>query len=83
MTTKMIGVKEFRQNMAQFSEEARRKNQRLIILKKNKPIFELKPFSEEESALEKLIIDVRDGLDDMANGRVYSHDDMKSLFGLA
>ena len=83
MITKIIGVKEFRQNMAKFSEEVRRKNQRLIILKKNKPIFELKPFSEEESALEKLITDVRDGLDDMENGRVHSHEDIKSLFGLA
>jgi hypothetical protein len=83
MTTKMIGVKEFRQNMAGISEEALRKNQRLIILKKNQPIFELKPLPKEDAVLEKLVLDVQVGLEDMKNKRVYSHEEMKSLFGLA
>ena len=82
MTTKMIGVKEFRQNMARFSDEARRKNQRLIILRKNEPIFELKPLSKEDVILEKLIMDVDDALDDMKNNKIYSHQEIKSLFGL-
>ncbi len=83
MTTKMIGVKEFRQNMARFSDEALRKNQRLIILKKNKPIFELKPLSEKDAALERLLADIREAQEDVRNGEVYSHDEIKNLFGIA
>lgn len=82
MTTKMIGVKELRQNMAKFLNEAVDKKQRLIILKRNKPIFELKPLSEEESTLEGLVADVKKGMDDMNSNEVYSHEEIKSMFGL-
>lgn len=82
MTTKMIGVKEFRQNMAKISEEVSKKNQRLIIMRKNKPIFELRPLSDKEVTLESLVMDINDSLDDMKNNRVYSHEEMKDFFGL-
>lgn len=47
MTTKFIGVKELRQNMARVAYAARKHNQRLIVLKKNEPIFELRPLTKE------------------------------------
>lgn len=50
MTTKFIGLKELRQNMAVISREAVRKRQRLIVLKKNVPIFELHPLSSKDIA---------------------------------
>ena len=83
MTTKFIGVKEFRQNMAKISEMARKKNQRLIVLRKNEPIFELGPLSKKDATLERLTLDIQEGLEDVKAGRVYSHEEIKDFFGLA
>ncbi len=83
MTTKLIGLKKFRQNMAKYADEARRKKQRLIILKKNEPIFELKPLSKKDAALEKLTADINDALEDVKNGDVYSQEEIEKIFGLA
>ena len=82
MTTKFIGVKEFRQNMAKISEMARKKNQRLIVLRKNEPIFELRPLSKKDATLERLALDIHEGLEDVKAGRVYSHEEIKDFFGL-
>ncbi len=51
MTTKFIGLKELRQNMAEVSREATRMKQHVIVLKKNVPIFELRPLTDEAIAL--------------------------------
>lgn len=82
MTTKMIGVKEFRQNMTQYYTEAQKNNQRLIILRKNEPIFELRPLSKKDAVLEKLTIDINNALEDLKNNKIYSHAEIKSLFGV-
>lgn len=82
MTTKFIGVKEFRQNMAKISEQARKKNERLIVLRKNEPIFELRPLSKKAATLEKLSFDIQAGLEDIKAGRVYTHEEIKDFFGL-
>lgn len=82
MTTKFIGVKELRQNMAKITKEASKKNQRLIVLRKNEPIFELRPLSKKDATLEKLALDIQEGLEDAKAGRVYSHEEIKSHFGL-
>ena len=83
MTTKLIGLKKFRQNMAKYSDEARRKKHRLIILKKNEPIFELKPLSKKDAAMERLLADIKEAQEDVKNGDVYSQEEMEKLFGLA
>ncbi len=83
MTTKFIGVKEFRQNMAKISESARKNNQRLIVLRKNEPIFELRPLSKKDATLERFALDIQECLEDAKAGRVYSHEDVKNFFGIA
>ena len=80
--TRFIGLKEFRQNMAKFSEQAQKKGERLIILRKNKPLFELLPLSSEDAVLERLVHDIDEALEDVKQGRVYSHEEMKKMFGL-
>ena len=82
MTTKFIGVKEFRKNMAKISTQAQKNNQRLIILRKNEPIFELIPLSKKESNLEKISLEIEEGLNDLKEGNVISHADVKKRFGL-
>lgn len=78
----MVGVKEFRQNMSQISQQALKNNQKLIILRKNEPIFELKPINKKEDFLNKLIIDVNESIEDLKNSRVYSQKEMKNFFGI-
>lgn len=82
MTTRFVGVKEFRQNMAKLSEQARKKNQRLIILKKNQPIFELRPLSKKDAVLENLTKNLKEALDDVRHNRVYTQEEMESMLGI-
>ncbi|MDP2587531.1 MAG: hypothetical protein Q8P33_02025 [bacterium] len=69
---RFVGLKELRQNMAKITSSALKKRERLIVLKKNKPIFELRPLSEKEAALEQILIAVREGEQDVRAGRTYS-----------
>ncbi|OGF31696.1 hypothetical protein A2533_04815 [Candidatus Falkowbacteria bacterium RIFOXYD2_FULL_35_9] len=82
MTTKFVGVKEFRQNMAKLYQKAKKDKQRLIILNKNKPVFELRPLDDKDASLEKLVYDVKNALEEMKQGLIYSHQDIKTIFGL-
>jgi len=82
MTTRFVGLKEFRQNMAKISSQAQIKNQKLIILKKNQPIFELHPLSKKESILENLIKDVDEALDDVKNKRLLTQKEVENMLGV-
>lgn len=82
MNTRFIGVKELRQNMARITTEAQKKNERVIVLKKNKPLFELRPLSEKERVLEKLLLDVEKAQEDVRAGRVYSLDEVRDHLGI-
>ena len=82
MTTKFIGVKQLRQNMAKITKQAQKNNERLIVLRKNEPIFELRPLSKKDVTLEKLMRDIQEGADDVRAGRVYSQDEVEDMFGL-
>jgi hypothetical protein len=82
MTTKFIGLKELRQNMATITNKARKDNHRLIVLRKNEPIFELRPLSKEDTILEKLTLSIEKGLDDLKHGRTVSRGKLKKRFGL-
>ena len=80
MTTRFVGIKDFRQNMAKISREAKQKNQRLIILRKNEILFELRPLTNP--SLEQLLLDVEKARDDVRRGRLYAPDDVKRILDL-
>ncbi|PIS05020.1 MAG: hypothetical protein COT81_03390 [Candidatus Buchananbacteria bacterium CG10_big_fil_rev_8_21_14_0_10_42_9] len=82
MTTKFIGVKEFRQNMAKISNQARKKNQRLIVLRKNQPLFELRPLTDEESLTETLRRDIAQAKKDVNRGNLYTTAEAEKMLGL-
>lgn len=79
MTTKFIGIKEFRQNISKLSKKT---DQRLVVLNRNTPVFEVKPLTGQDITLEKLAFDIQQGLDDAKAGRVYTQDQVESIFGL-
>ena len=82
MTTKFIGVKEFRQNIAKIAKSSKKNNQRLVILNRNTPILEVRPLSGKDFTLESLALDIQQGLDDAKAGRVYSQIQVEAMLGL-
>ena len=82
MITRFIGIKELRQNMAKISTQACKKKERLIILRKNKPIFELKPLTDNEALVESFRRDIIEARKDVKEGRVYSQSEVEKKLGL-
>ena len=48
MNTKFIGVKDFRQNMAEYAKQAQKSRSiRYVVMNRNKPLFAVTPFDED------------------------------------
>ncbi len=82
MTTKFIGVKDLRQNMAKITKDAQKKNERIVVLRKNQPIFELRPLSGEDIYKESFIKDIKEAIRQAKRREVYSQEDILKEFGL-
>lgn len=82
MTTKCIGMKEFRQKIATFTKDAQTKDIRFIILKKNKPVLEVKAINEKEFTFEKLSTDIKKARTQVKKGQVHSQKEIMKEFGL-
>ena len=82
MTTKLIGVKELRQNLATVSLAVERGKARYVVLRKNKPIFELRSINKKDLARDQFILDIRKGLEDIRAGRVYSARQARKILGI-
>ena len=78
MQTKMIGVKELRQNLATISNQVVDKKYRFVVLRKNKPIFELRPLNEKELYLE----DIRRRIEEARKGKGFSGEEVIKMLGL-
>jgi PHD/YefM family antitoxin component YafN of YafNO toxin-antitoxin module len=81
-TTKFSGIKEFRQHMAEFAKTAREQKQRIVVMNRNKPLFEVKPFADDVY-LDSFVASVVEAEADIAGGRMVSHDDLVKQLGLA
>ncbi len=82
MTTKIIGIREFRQNMATLYKKAQKNNLRYIVLNRNKPMFKVEPLSEKETVLEKLTADIAEAREDIKKGRVYHFEEVCKELGI-
>lgn len=60
MDTLFLGIKEFRKGMAKVMDDALSNKRRIIILRKNEPIFELIPLSMKDKECWKFEIDFKD-----------------------
>ena len=81
MTTKLIGIKEFRQNISDFAKRARKGDVRFVVMNRNKPLFELKPFAKDEE-MENIFLDVIKAEKDVREGRVHSQEQIEKALGL-
>ena len=82
MTTKFIGLKDFRQNLAGYTKEAKVKNIRFIILKKNVPVLEVKALDEKNFTFEQLVQKTAKARKEVKEGKVYSQKQIMKEFGL-
>lgn len=83
MTTKFIGVREFRQNISDLYKTAQKKQFRYIVLNKNKPVFEVRPLSEKDSSLECLLAATREARADFKSGHTHSLESLEQKLGIA
>ncbi len=82
MTTKLIGIREFRQNIATLYKQATKNNWRFVVLNRNQPIFKVEPLSKKDAILEKLTIDIEEAREDVKKGRLYTADQIRRDLGL-
>lgn len=82
MTTKMIGIKQFRQNFTTLWKEARTKKIRYIVLYHSTPIFEVNPIEGNDVTLEQLAFDVKTARVQAKRGQVYSQEKIFKELGL-
>jgi PHD/YefM family antitoxin component YafN of YafNO toxin-antitoxin module len=81
MTTKFIGIKDFRQNMAEYAKLARAKTARYVVMNRNVPMFEVTPFDEDEN-LDYLFDKVMAAKAEADAGLVVSQDEVLTKLGL-
>lgn len=79
MNTKIIGIKDFRANISNYIDKARKGDKRYVVMNRNKPLFEIKPF-EEDKEIEDIFFDILKSKDDIKNGRLYSQDNILKEF---
>lgn len=82
MITKLIGLKEFRQNLASYTKKAKTHNMRYIILRKNVPVLEVKSIDDKNFVLEKLENEIKIARKQIKKGKIYSQKKMMKEFGL-
>ena len=81
MNTKFIGVKDFRQNMADYAKKAQSKKTRFVVMNRSKPLFEITPFEEDED-YSSLYDELMKAKADVAAGNFYTHEEVARKLGL-
>ncbi len=82
MTTHFIGLKELRGTLTRVAAEAHKKNRRYIVLRKNQPIFELRPFSQKDVTFEQLQQDLALAEKDIRAGKLYTQAEVEKMLNL-
>lgn len=82
MTTKIIGLKNFRQHISSYTQTAQKKNVRYIVLRKNIPVLEVKSIDEKKFVLEHLEQELTEARAQVKAGQVYTQDEVLKEFGL-
>ncbi len=81
MNTKFIGVKDFRQNIAKYAKRAQKGDARYIVMNRNKPLFEIKAFAEDEY-LDSFVADILKAEADVAHGKYSTHGEVLKELGI-
>lgn len=81
MTTKFIGMREFRDHLAKYTKKAK-KGVRYVVLRKNVPVLEVKPIDEKQFAMERLSAEIEEAEQNIREGKFYTQEEILKEFGL-
>lgn len=81
MTTKVIGIKAFRQNMTKLWKKGRKENVRFIVMHHSVPVMEVKQIEDEEELTDELLLErfgkeLKEALEQVKRGEVYSAEEV-------
>lgn len=79
MNTTFVGIKDFRRNISGYAKKARSAKTRFVVVNRNKPLFEVTPFAEDET-MDSLFNAVLAAHEDVRKGRVYTQAEMLAEF---
>jgi len=82
MTTQMIGVKEFRDNITTLWKKAKKKNVRYIVMHHSTPVLEVNPIHDDTLILENLAKEIKETRRQVKKGDVYSETEVYKELGL-
>lgn len=82
MTTKLIGIKQFRRDMTKVTKEARAKNVHFIVMRHSVPQFRVSPMSRKEIEFEQLKADIAEARAQARRGEGYSSDEVRKMLGI-
>lgn len=82
MTTKIVGLKDFRQNLSTYTKDILVKDMRLIILNKNKPILEVNAIKDSDFILENLVKETALARDGFKKGKFYTLEEARKKLKL-
>ncbi len=72
MTTKLIGIKQFRRDLTKLTKEARTKNVHFIVMRHSVPQFRVSPMTRKELELEGLKADIAEARAELKRGEGYT-----------
>lgn len=79
MNTKLIGIKEFRQNISGYVKKAQKGNVSYIVTNRNRPLFEIKPFAEDLELMD-FFNDIMKAREDAKKGRLYTQEEVLARY---
>jgi len=82
MTTKTVGLKEFRQNLSFYAKTAQENNINFIVLKKNIPILDVKPIDKKTLVMNKLAKEVKLARRQVKEGDLYTQKEVLKKFNI-
>ena len=81
MATLIIGLKEFRQKLSEYSAKIQTGKYRIIVLNKNKPVMDINPITKDEFILEDFL-DIQTARKQVKAGEVSSLEETRKELGL-
>ncbi|OGJ57002.1 hypothetical protein A3H22_03650 [Candidatus Peribacteria bacterium RIFCSPLOWO2_12_FULL_55_15] len=82
MTTRLIGIKQFRRDLTKLSKEARTKNVHFIVMRHSVPQFRVSPMTRKELEYEQLKADIAEARAQVRRGEGYSSDEVRAMLGI-
>lgn len=79
MNIELIGIKDFRANVADYVARARSGNSRIFVMNRNKPLFEVKPF-DENAGVDSLLIELAQRQKQVDEGKFKTSEEVMAMF---